>query len=40
MMEGMIDAHEAREDALRLQFGEHRFERNAARRPGSASAGR
>ena len=29
MMEGMIDADEPREDALRLQLGEHRFERNA-----------
>ena len=28
VVERMIHAHEAREDALRLEFGEHRFERN------------
>ena len=28
-MERMIDPHEPRENALRLQFGEHRFQRKA-----------
>ena len=33
-MKRMIDPHESREDALRLQFGDHRLERNARAREG------
>ena len=40
MMERMIDPHESREDALRLQLGEHRLQRNARARPASANAAR
>ena len=39
MMKRMIHPHQARKDALRLQFGQHRLERKLRSRPGSASVG-